>query len=46
MKEIATEAMAELESPLDAAEFSSRSETGTAKSYQVALKELLDLHTF
>lgn len=46
LKEIATEAMAELKSSLNAAEFSSRREAGTAKPYQVALKELLDQHTF
>jgi tetratricopeptide (TPR) repeat protein len=42
LKEIATEKVAELESALDPAEFSSRSEAGTAKPYQVAVKELLD----
>jgi predicted ATPase/class 3 adenylate cyclase len=42
LKEIATETVAELESALDPAEFSSRSEAGTAKPYQVAVKELLD----
>ena len=46
LKEIATETMAELKSSLNAAEFSSRNEAGTAKPYQVALKELLDQHTF
>jgi tetratricopeptide (TPR) repeat protein len=44
LKEIATEAVTELEPSLDADEFSSRNEAGTAKPYQVAVKELLDQH--
>ncbi len=44
LKEIATEAVTELESALDVDEFSSRNEVGTAKPYQVAVKELLDQH--
>ncbi len=44
LKEIATEAVTELESSLDVDEFSSRNEAGTAKPYQVAVKELLDQH--
>ena len=45
LNEIATEATAGLESSLDADEFSSRKAAGTAKSYQVAIKELLDQHS-
>jgi predicted ATPase/class 3 adenylate cyclase len=42
LKEIAVEEVTELESSLDSAESSSRREAGTAKPYQVAVKELLD----
>ncbi|MFV1963515.1 MAG: hypothetical protein ACC658_17010, partial [Acidimicrobiia bacterium] len=42
LKEIASEALSSLESTLGPAEFSLRSEAGTAKPYQVAVKELLD----
>jgi len=42
LKEIASEALSSLESTLEPAEFSLRSEAGTAKPYQVAVKELLD----